>query len=155
MAGEGTNLKELVAAGGDQCPSLVCVEGDGWEGDDCTCSLLSLCCVSAPGIQIHPSFQHVSSFPVAKGSTAPRMLPDLPHHCHRFLSQLFEDYAPNSQRPGTQLRRDLPAVRGRQREGGRAHHGRGMQAARCRAELSPAARPRFCLVSTFHKAATA
>lgn len=44
MAGEGRSLKELAAGGGEEpsCPSVVCTEGDGWEGYDCAWSLFFL-----------------------------------------------------------------------------------------------------------------
>lgn len=100
----------------------------------CRCFFLST--PTAPSLRIHPSFQRFSSFPGEREGTAKacgsamlcRCCGTSVTHCRCFLSQLFEDHAPNSQRPGTQLRRDLPAVRGRQRERGSAHHSGGMQA---------------------------
>lgn len=97
----------------------------------------------APSLHTHRSvcsvvtcFQHFISLCCERGSTAKargtamlcRCCKASLAHGHCFPSQLFEDYAPNSQRPGTQVRRDLPAFGRRQWERGSAHHGGGMQA---------------------------
>lgn len=97
----------------------------------------------APSLHTHRSvcsvvkcFQHFISLCCERGSTAKARGGAMLRGCckaslshgHCFPSQLFEDYAPNSQRPGTQVRRDLPAFGRRQWERGSAHHGGGMQA---------------------------